>query len=212
MAKGRWPTPSKGKSGKRRRSEESSDDEDEDSSDLSGAASFHSRSFGGQQQRSVTRSPPPPSPKRGRKGTPTKRSVETIRHSPNTSVIKNRGKGQPAGSGRSVGRSPEDHKRRRFRPGTRALMEIRKYQKSTDLLLRKLPFARVVREIAQEQWGRTNIWWQCSAIMALQEAAEAFLVHLFEDSMLCAIHAKRVTIQPRDMQLARRLRGRNIFY
>ncbi|KAG0709722.1 histone-fold-containing protein [Suillus ampliporus] len=91
-------------------------------------------------------------------------------------------------------------KKRRYRPGTLALREIRKYQRSTDLLLRRLPFSRLVR------WG-VGLRWQSSAIMALQEATEAFLVHLFEDANLCAIHAKRVTIMQRDIQLARRIRG-----
>lgn len=90
--------------------------------------------------------------------------------------------------------------------GERALKEIRQYQKSTDLLLRRLPFARLVREIQQEM-SNVAYRWQGTAIMALQEAAEAHLVGLFEDCNLCAIHAKRVTIQPKDMQLARRLRG-----
>eukprot|EP00358_Blepharisma_japonicum_P005265 CAMPEP_0202945654 /NCGR_PEP_ID=MMETSP1395-20130829/6999_1 /ASSEMBLY_ACC=CAM_ASM_000871 /TAXON_ID=5961 /ORGANISM="Blepharisma japonicum, Strain Stock R1072" /LENGTH=104 /DNA_ID=CAMNT_0049645847 /DNA_START=97 /DNA_END=411 /DNA_ORIENTATION=+ len=93
----------------------------------------------------------------------------------------------------------------RFRPGTVALREIRKYQKSTELLVRKLPFQRLVREIAQEY--KTDLRFQSSAVLALQEAAEAYLVGLFEDSNLCAIHGKRVTIMPRDMQLARRIRG-----
>jgi len=93
----------------------------------------------------------------------------------------------------------------RFRPGTVALREIRRYQKSTDLLIRKLPFQRLVREIAQE--FKTDLRFQTPAILALQEATEAYLVGLFEDSNLCAIHAKRVTIMPRDMQLARRIRG-----
>ena len=93
----------------------------------------------------------------------------------------------------------------RFRPGTVALREIRKYQKSTELLVRKLPFQRLVREIAQEY--KTDLRFQSSAVLALQEAAEAYLVGLFEDTNLCAIHAKRVTIMPRDMQLARRIRG-----
>jgi len=92
-----------------------------------------------------------------------------------------------------------------FRPGTVALREIRKYQKSTELLVRKLPFQRLVREIAQEY--KTDLRFQSSAVLALQEAAEAYLVSLFEDTNLCAIHAKRVTIMPRDMQLARRIRG-----
>ena len=93
----------------------------------------------------------------------------------------------------------------RFRPGTVALREIRRYQKSTDLLIRKLPFQRLVREIAQD--FKTDLRFQSSAIAALQEASEAYLVGLFEDSNLCAIHAKRVTIMPKDLQLARRIRG-----
>ncbi|RZR79976.1 hypothetical protein BHM03_00005856 [Ensete ventricosum] len=92
-----------------------------------------------------------------------------------------------------------------FRPGTVALREIRKYQKNTDLLIRKPPFQRLVREIAQA--FRTDLLFQMSAVAALQEAAEAFLVCLFEATNLCAIHAKRVTIMPRDLQLARRIRG-----
>ena len=93
----------------------------------------------------------------------------------------------------------------RYRPGTVALREIRRYQKSTELLLRKLPFQRLVREIDQDY--PVEHFWQSSAIMALQEASEAFLVGLFEDANLCAIHAKRVTIFPKDIQLARRIRG-----
>ncbi|GBP94788.1 Histone H3 [Eumeta japonica] len=92
-----------------------------------------------------------------------------------------------------------------FGPGTVALREIRRYQKSTELLIRKLPFQRLVREIAQD--FKTDLRFQSSAVMALQEASEAYLVGLFEDTNLCAIHAKRVTIMPKDMQLARRIRG-----
>ena len=93
----------------------------------------------------------------------------------------------------------------RYRPGTVALREIRKYQKSSDLLVRKLPFQRLVREIAQD--FKQDLRFQSTAILALQEATEAYLVGLFEDTNLCAIHAKRVTIMPKDMQLARRIRG-----
>ena len=93
----------------------------------------------------------------------------------------------------------------RYRPGTVALREIRRYQKSTELLIRKLPFQRLVREIAQD--FKTDLRFQGSAVLALQEAAEAYLVGLFEDTNLCAIHAKRVTIMPKDIQLARRIRG-----
>lgn len=93
----------------------------------------------------------------------------------------------------------------RYRPGTVALREIRRFQKSTELLIRKLPFQRLVREIAQD--FKSDLRFQGSAILALQEAAEAYLVGLFEDTNLCAIHAKRVTIMPKDIQLARRIRG-----
>lgn len=93
----------------------------------------------------------------------------------------------------------------RFRPGTVALREIRRYQKSTELLIRKLPFQRLVREIAAG--FKTDLRFQQSAIAALQEASEAYLVGLFEDTNLAALHAKRVTILPKDIQLARRIRG-----
>ena len=85
-------------------------------------------------------------------------------------------------------------------------MEIRKYQKTTDLLLRKLPFARLVREIGNTV-SVEPYRWTAEALLALQEASEAFMVGLFEDCNLCAIHAKRVTIMPKDMRLARLLRG-----
>lgn len=98
--------------------------------------------------------------------------------------------------------------KRRYRPGTRALKEIRLYQKSTDLLIRKLPFARLVKEVAESFIGTDyGIRWQSNAVMALQEACEAYLIHLLEDTNLCAIHAKRVTIMQKDIQLARRIRG-----
>ena len=93
----------------------------------------------------------------------------------------------------------------RYRPGTVALREIRRYQKSTALLIRKLPFQRVVKGLAQD--FMTDLRFSSSAIHAIQEASEAYLVGLFEDTNLCAIHAKRVTIMPKDMWLARRLRG-----
>ena len=102
-------------------------------------------------------------------------------------------------------------KQKRFRPGTRALKEIRKYQRSTNLLIPSLPFSRLVREVAQSIVSTTagipDFRFQSGALLALQEAAEAYLVTLFEDTVLCSIHAKRVTIMPRDMMLARRIRG-----
>ena len=98
-------------------------------------------------------------------------------------------------------------------PGTRALLEISHFQKQTDLLIRKLPFQRLVREIAQDaippgaRVGTEGYRWQSGALNALQEAAEDYLVRLFEDSNLCALHARRVTNFPKDIQLARRIRG-----
>ena len=99
-------------------------------------------------------------------------------------------------------------RKHRFRPGTVALREIRKYQRSTDLLIRKLPFQRLVREIAHDI--NEHLRFKSAALLALQEAAEAYLVGLFEDSNIAAIHAKRVTIMPKDIQLARRIRGERV--
>ena len=111
----------------------------------------------------------------------------------------------------------------RYKPGTQALREIRRYQKTTQLLIRKLPFARLVREVERDftkEGAATTtattpssltpppaFRWQAEALLALQEAAEGYLVGLFEDANLCAIHAKRVTVMPKDVQLARRIRG-----
>ena len=102
----------------------------------------------------------------------------------------------------------------RYRPGTVALREIRRYQKTTELLIRKAPFQRLVREITQTldkpsgfHLNLSKIRFQGSTVLALQEAAEAYHVGLFEDTNLCSMHAKRVTIMPKDIQLARRIRG-----
>jgi histone H3 len=97
----------------------------------------------------------------------------------------------------------------RYRPGTVALREIRRYQKNTELLIRKAPFSRLVREVAEEYGRQMNkvYRFQSTAVLALQEASEAYLIGLFEDTNLCAIHAKQVTIMPKDIQLARRIRG-----
>ena len=139
-------------------------------------------------------------------------------------------------------RAELDKKKRRYRPGTLALKEIRRFQKTTDLLIRKMPFARLVRFIARDGVNGSNVVsprstdalsdtdeprfpldsqvreisnelspeplrYTAESLLALQEATEDFLVHLFEDCNLCAIHAKRVTIMPKDLQLARRIRG-----
>ena len=96
-------------------------------------------------------------------------------------------------------------KPQRYRAGTVALQDIRHFQKTSALLIRKLPFQRLVREIAQD--FKTDLRFQSAAILCLQEAAEAYLVRLFDDANLCAIHARRVTIMPKDILLARRIWG-----
>ena len=103
---------------------------------------------------------------------------------------------------RMQGRQVKPH---RYRAGTAALQDIRHFQKTTALLIRKLPFQRLVREIAQD--FKTDLRFQSAAILCLQEAVEAYLVRLFDDANLCAIHTKRVTIMPKDILLARQIRG-----
>ena len=103
---------------------------------------------------------------------------------------------------RMQGRQVKPHQ---YRAGTAALQDIRHFQKTTALLIQKLPFQRLVREIAQD--FKTDLRFQSAAILCLQEAAEAYLVRLFDDANLCAIHARRVTIMPKDIMLARRIRG-----
>ena len=98
-------------------------------------------------------------------------------------------------------------KPRRYRPGTVALREIRKYQKSTNLLIRCLPFQRLVREVSQQI--KSDLRFQSTALLALQEAAEAYLVNMFEEVNLCAFHGRRVTIQVKDMRLWKRMKGGN---
>ncbi|XP_078662351.1 uncharacterized protein LOC144906175 [Branchiostoma floridae x Branchiostoma belcheri] len=117
------------------------------------------------------------------------------------------GQRQQATKGKNKSRRATQSQRR-FRPGCKALKEIRKFQRSTALLIPKLTFQRLVREVA---WRfNTELKFQVDAIFALQEAAEAYLVGLFEDLNLCAIHARRVTVMPRDMHLALRLRGERL--
>lgn len=123
-----------------------------------------------------------------------------------------RTKSKPHASSKAGKKSPRcgeqpfspPRKPHRYRPGTVALREIRKYQKSTGLVIRRRPFQRLVREIAG--MVKPDLRFQSTAIMALQEAAEAYLVAVFEDAQACAVHAKRVTIMPKDMALARRLK------
>ena len=103
-------------------------------------------------------------------------------------------------------RGQQQKKPHKYRPGTVALREIWRYQKSTELLIRKLPFQRLVRDLVQDL-GKINIRFQSGAIMALKEASEAYLVGLLEGANLCVVHAKRVTIMPKDIQLAHHIRG-----
>jgi histone H3 len=93
----------------------------------------------------------------------------------------------------------------RYRPGTVTICEILKYQKNTELLIRKAPFQCLVKEIATD--FKSDLRMQSTALLALQEASKAYLVCLFEDSNECAIHAKRVMIMQKDIRLAQRIRG-----
>jgi histone H3 len=93
----------------------------------------------------------------------------------------------------------------RYRPGFRALKEIRKFQKSTDLLIHRLPFARLVKEITLEY--HHSLQWQNTALEALQYASEDYIIGLMEDANLSALHAKRITIMPKDLHLAQKIRG-----
>lgn len=129
--------------------------------------------------------------------------TKQIRYESSTTVTK-----KPKSAHSIVGKGSMNTptERKRFRPNSSTIQEIRKYQKSTDLLIKKLPFQRVVRDICKEITEK-DIRFQSSALLALQEASEAYLTSLFEDTNLCAAHASRVTILPRDMQLARRIRG-----
>ncbi|XP_061349837.1 histone H3-like centromeric protein CENH3 [Gastrolobium bilobum] len=98
-------------------------------------------------------------------------------------------------------------KKRRSRPGTVALREIRKFQKTFKLLIPAAPFIRCVKQITNQLSTQVSRWTP-EAVVAIQEAAEDYLVHLFEGGMLCAIHARRVTLMKKDIELARRLGGR----
>ena len=104
--------------------------------------------------------------------------------------------------------APKKERKFRWRPGTVALREIKKYQGSVNTLMRKAPFQRLVREVAQSyHQSGTMMKWQASALAALQEATESYITGLLADANLLALHAKRVTLMARDLALARRLRG-----
>ena len=103
----------------------------------------------------------------------------------------------------------------RYHPGLLALWEIRRYQQSTESLIRKTPFNKLIKEISQEYricpegpgTPSVQVCFQSTALATLQEAAENYLVGLLEDMNLLAVHAKRVTVMPCDIRLALRIRG-----
>lgn len=113
-------------------------------------------------------------------------------------------------SGSGSGQEENQRKKYRYRPGTVALRDIRRLQKITELLIPRISFQRFVREITMELTDKT-LRFQSAALLALQESTEAYLIHLFEDVNLCAIHAKRITIMRKDIDLARRIRGHDLY-
>jgi histone H3 len=118
-------------------------------------------------------------------------------------------KGQKSKGGKVLHKTaPPEKKKHRWRPGTVALREIKKYQRSTDLQLRKAPFQRLVRNEMQEY--NTNLRFQANAIMCLQEAVEDAIIHNLEDSLLSAIHAGRITVDARDCALVERIQENRV--
>ena len=101
-------------------------------------------------------------------------------------------------------------KPRRYRPGTVALREIRRYQKTSELLIRKIPFQRLVREIVHNLYPHDNLRFQSTALLALQEASEDFSVRMFTQVNDLAIHGKRVTIKPSDLHIWGRITGTDL--
>ncbi|EFX68302.1 hypothetical protein DAPPUDRAFT_330237 [Daphnia pulex] len=141
-----------------------------------------------------------------RKSTSSAAQVAAIQQQAQLARKKLEGKGSKLTARKTVKGGGAKKKKERYRPGALALKEIRRYQNSTNLLIPRVRFQRLVREIAYE--FKLNLQFQSGAIGTLQEACEAYLVGLFEDTNLCALHASRVTIMPRrDIHLARRIRG-----
>ena len=153
----------------------------------------------------LTGSKGPKGPKKWKATTPLKWLAPAINLAKENARLKLRGSTPSRYYQRPKAPEGKDGKRRRWRPGTQSLHEIRFYQKSCNLLICKLPFLRLVRELFHNQKAGMRI--QASAIYALQEASEAYLVYLFQDANLCVIHAKRVTIMLKDIQLAHRIHG-----
>lgn len=142
------------------------------------------------------KTPAPQNPfRKQRKGTPRKVQILSTPKTPSQK------------SPRATAASGGTKKPYRFKPGTVALKQIRKYQSSTQALLPLASFGRLVREIADEYFRERGLRFQKSAIDALRTATEDYLVSLYEDTQLLAIHGKRTTIMLKDMQLARRIKG-----
>ncbi|GAV56920.1 Histone domain-containing protein [Cephalotus follicularis] len=139
--------------------------------------------------------------------TPSRVTTRGTSSTPAGSPNPNRQNPSAAATGRNAPQGKQSNKPHRYRPGTVALREIRRYQKTWNLLIPHASFIRNVREITQQFASPEITRWTAEALVALQEAAEDFLVNLFSNSMLCAIHAKRVTLMKKDFELARRLGG-----
>lgn len=104
-------------------------------------------------------------------------------------------------------KSTSTTKKRRVRPGIKAIREIKKFQSNTSLLIPKAPFSRLVREILQNKFNAPDLRFSSLGLMALQEATEMAIVNLLEVANLCCIHARRVTLMPQDIRLTRRAFG-----
>lgn len=133
------------------------------------------------------------------------RTKQTARKQPSEAKTADKTRAPPSNADDAGSSGDKVRKTHRFRPGTVALRQIRRYQKSTDLLLRKLPFQRLVRELASDYCD--DVRFQASAIEALQHCGESFLVSLFEDANLLSLHAKRVSVNANDLRLASTIRG-----
>ncbi|CAF2052422.1 unnamed protein product [Brassica oleracea var. botrytis] len=127
---------------------------------------------------------------------------------PTTTPPAGRKKGGTKRTKQAMPKSSNKKKTFRYKPGTVALREIRHFQKTTKLLIPAASFIREVRSVTQIFAPPDVTRWTAEALMAIQEAAEDFLIGLFSDAMLCAIHARRVTLMRKDFELARRLGGK----
>ncbi|KAL4506440.1 hypothetical protein ABPG72_000011 [Tetrahymena utriculariae] len=103
--------------------------------------------------------------------------------------------------------SARDKVIRRFRPGDNALKQLRQYNQTPSLLIRKLPFQRLIREISTRMTEEDYLRWTSFALVLLQTVVEDYMVSFFEDANACALHAKRVTLMSKDLALAARIRG-----